>query len=112
PRWRATARAITSQCPGGVTVPPPSAQNRAISVCSAVRVTLSARPNSFVKLKSLAHCALSKPGGGGGRNSEPLVMAKGITAGQFGKRAGANAGGVGAHMPAPLPAVYATMFPD
>src|ERR1051325_6494990 len=46
------------QCPGGVTVPGPSAQNRAISDCSAVRAALSERPSSLVRLKSKAHWAL------------------------------------------------------
>src|SRR5881394_1098299 len=102
------SRAMTFQWPGGVTVPPPSAQNLAIAVCSGVRVALSARPSSFVRLNSEAHCALSSSGGGGGRNWELLIMENGVTDGQLGRSDGANAGGVGTQIPAPLPGVYAT----
>ena len=86
-------------------MPPPSAQNLAIAVCSAVRVALSARPSTFVRLKSEAHSALSNAGGKGGRNCDPLIMENGVTNGQFGSRDGANAGGVGTQTPAPLPGV-------
>src|ERR1044071_5900317 len=100
------------QCPGGVTVPGPSAQNRAISDCSAVRVALSERPSSDLRLKSKAHWALSSPGGGGGRNCEPLIIAKGVTCGQLGRSAGASAGGVGTQIPGPLPGVYSTAMSE
>src|SRR6185369_12069606 len=103
---------MTFQCPGGVTVPLPSAQNLAISVCSRVRVALSARPRSFVRLKSEAHSAVSSPGGTGGRNCEPRIMAKGVTNAQFGRSAGAYAGGVGTQTPAPLPGVYGTVVSE
>src|SRR6266542_2729827 len=104
--------AMTFQCPGGVTVPLPSAQNLAIAVCSGVRVALSARPSSFVSLKSEAHSALSSRGGKGGRNCDPLIIANGVTDGQFGRSAGANAGGVGTQTPAPLPGAYSTAMSE
>src|SRR5881394_3735816 len=42
--------AILFQCPGGVSVPAPSAQNNAICVCSAVRVEPIAAPSSLTSL--------------------------------------------------------------
>src|SRR5687767_11579203 len=57
-----TSCAITFQCPGGVTVPAPSAQNLAISVSSSVRVALVADPSAFVWLYSSAHSWLSSAG--------------------------------------------------
>src|ERR1700751_4544841 len=99
PRWAATSRAITFQWPGGVTVPAPSAQKKTDAVCSAVRPLLSFEPNCLVKLKSRAEEALARAGGPGGRNWEPLVMLQGFTPGHCGRRAGANAGGVGRQSP-------------
>src|SRR5262245_19770945 len=37
--------AMLFQCPGGVSVPAPSAQNKAICVCSSVRVDPTAAPS-------------------------------------------------------------------
>src|SRR5512132_735584 len=42
--------AILFQCPGGVSVPAPSAQNKAISVSSSVRVDPTAAPSSLTSL--------------------------------------------------------------
>src|SRR6266568_4032754 len=42
--------AILFQWPGGVSVPAPSAQNKAIWVCSSVRVEPTAAPSSLTSL--------------------------------------------------------------
>src|SRR5882724_4667057 len=95
--------AMLFQCPGGVSVPVPSAQNKAISVWSSVRVELTSSPSSLTSLKSAAYCWLSRDGGPGGRNCELLVIANGTTNPHCGSKYGRNNGGVGTHTPGPLP---------
>src|SRR5437879_1198562 len=73
--------AVSFQWPGGVTVPAPSAQNRAICVWSGVRTVLLAAPKSLTSLNSAAYWPLVRVGGPDGRNCAPLVMANGVTLG-------------------------------
>src|SRR5262245_35629766 len=108
PRAADTSCATMFQCPGGVAVPGPLIQNRAISVCSAVRVVLSMAPSSLTWLKAAVYSALVRAGGGGGRNCEPLFKANGSTSGQPGRTAEAKSGGVGCQSPGSLPGVYVT----
>src|ERR1051325_492860 len=68
PRSAAMPCAMLFQWPGGVSVPPPSAQNRAISDWSAVRVDPTAAPNALTSLTSAAYLALARAGGPDGRN--------------------------------------------
>src|SRR5215470_5509125 len=104
----ATVAAIWFQWPGDG-----SAQNRAISVPSAVRVVLLTAPSSLISLKAAVYSALSRAGGAGGRNWLPLVRAKGVTPPQCGSRPGAFAGGVGRHWPASvLPTYGGGVAPD
>src|SRR3954447_21671203 len=93
-------------------VPSPSFQNRAICVCSAVRVVLSARPRLLTSLKAAAYSALVSAGGGAGRNCEPADIANGVTYGRCGTSAGRLAGGVGCQSPGSVPGVYVTVAPD
>ena len=97
----ATCWAIRFQWPGGVSVPPPSAQNFAISVCSSVRVALVAEPISRTWLYSEAYRRLTKAGCAGGRNCEGVRIRNGSTKPHCGRRNGANAPGVGVHSPTP-----------
>src|SRR5207244_822291 len=83
------------QWPGGVTVASPSAQNRAISVWSAVRVVLRTAPSSLTSRKSAAYSGLSSGGCAGGRNWSGRVRANGATARHWGKSASRKVGGVG-----------------
>src|SRR5438093_11946824 len=69
--------AMLFQWPGGVSVPAPSAQKRAIWDWSAVRVELVFAPSSLTSLRSAVYFALVRAGGPGGRNSELVVMQKG-----------------------------------
>src|SRR4030095_426132 len=101
--------AILFQWPGGVSVPAPSAQNKAISVCSSVRVEPVVAPSSVTSLESVAYCALSREGGPGGRNWEPLLIPNGATNPHWGNKYGAEAGGVGNQTPGPLPPGGGTM---
>src|SRR5690242_2225739 len=78
PLARATAWTMSFQWPGGVAVPGPSIQNKAISVWSAVRNEFEIAPRFFVIRKSRVYCALVSEGGGGGLNCEPLSIAKGV----------------------------------
>src|SRR5262245_47436165 len=72
--------AISFQCPGGVKViPGRSDQNLAYAVWSAVRVVLSVPPTDFTSLYAAVYRALSRAGGGPGRNCDGLVMANGVT---------------------------------
>src|SRR5215470_2839531 len=96
-----TLAAIWFQWPGEG-----SAQNRAISVSSALRTVLLAAPSSLISLKAAVYAALSRAGGAGGRNWSPLVRARGATPPQCGVRPGALAGGVGRHWPGSVPPTY------
>src|SRR5215472_16374819 len=97
--------AITFQWPGGVAVPPPSPQNRAISVWSGVRRELVLAPMVIVRLRSEAYWSPIRAGGAGGRNPAVLGTPKGVTAPQPGSSAGAKAGGVGTQSPGLFPGV-------
>ena len=88
PCCSATIWAMRFRWPGGVAVPAPLAQNRAMAVWSAVRVALVAEPSSLTSLKAAVYSALSSAGGAAGRNWSPLVMANGVTSGQCGVQAG------------------------
>src|SRR5437899_1747616 len=70
--------AMLFQWPGGVSVPAPSAQKRAIWDWSAVRVEMVFAPSCFTSLTSAAYLSLVRAGGPGGRNSELVVMQKGL----------------------------------
>src|SRR5215472_10532899 len=105
PRAAAIVCAITFQWPGGVSVPAPSDQNRAISVWSGVRRELVLAPSVIVRLRSSAYWSLMRAGGAGGRNPGALGTPKGATAPQPGRSAGAKAGGVGTQSPGLLPGV-------
>src|SRR5689334_19458307 len=74
-----TSWAMLFQCPGGVSVPPPSAQNNAICVWSAVRAEFTAAPSALTSLKAAVHSALLRAGGPGGRNCVERLIAKGVT---------------------------------
>src|SRR5438093_13787054 len=70
--------AILFQWPGGVSVPAPSAQNRAICVWSEVRVELVAAPSCLTSFMSAAYFALVRAGGPAGRNCALLFMQEGL----------------------------------
>src|SRR5689334_14967941 len=98
--------AIKFQCPGGVAVPAPSAQNSAICVCSAVRVVESASPSASTSWKAEVYAALSTAGGPAGRNIDPDGSTSGVTAGHCGNVGlELNPGGVGCQTPTPEPTV-------
>src|SRR5438128_5436821 len=78
PRAAPISCAMLFQWPGGVSVPAPSAQKRAIWDWSAVRVELVLAPSSLTSLRSAVYFALVRAGGPGGRNSELVVMQKGL----------------------------------
>src|SRR5262249_41659677 len=104
----ATVAAIWFQWPGDG-----SAQNRAISVSSAVRVVLLAAPSSLISLKAAVYSAVPRSGGAGGRNWSPRVGARGSPPPQCGSRPGAFAGGVGRHWPGSvLPRYGGGVTPD
>src|SRR6266496_4851321 len=63
PRAAEIVCAILFQWPGGVSVPAPSAQNKALSVCSSVRGEPTAAPSSLTSSKSAAYRSLSRDGG-------------------------------------------------
>src|SRR3989442_16004279 len=65
--------------PRGVSVPAPSAQNRAIKLCSGVRVEPTCAPSAFTSSKSPTYFALPRAGGPGGRNEWLAGMANGVT---------------------------------
>src|SRR5215210_825464 len=115
-RLRARSRerplAIVIQCPGGVSVPAPSAQKRAICVWSAVRFGLLTRPIRLTSRKAARYSAEFGDGGAGGRSSALLVIAHGVTYGQLGSRGGAKAGGVASHQPPPRGASQASVAPE
>src|SRR4030095_11384197 len=102
PRASPRACAMLFQWPGGVSVPAPSAQNKAIWLCSSVRVEPTAAPSSLTSSQSSAYCGLSRDGGPGGRNCELLLIANGTTNPHCGSKYGRKAGGVGIHTPGPL----------
>src|SRR5262245_26271663 len=77
PDVRAALCAIRFQWPGGVTVPGPSAQKYAISVCSGVRTVLLRAPSVLTSSKSCAYSGLSIFGGHAGRNCDPDVIPNG-----------------------------------
>src|SRR5437867_13018592 len=91
------------QWPGGVSVPAPSAQKRAMVDCSAVRVELVAAPSCLTSLKSAVYLALVRAGGPVGRNSELVIMQKGLRKAHCANKYGVKDGGVGTHAPGPLP---------
>src|SRR5688572_10157352 len=91
------------QCPGGVSVPAPSAQKRAISVCSGDRVEPAAAPSARTSARSSRYSALSKGGGPDGRKVLPDGVANGMTNPQCGSRYAAKPGVVGCHTPNPVP---------
>src|SRR5262245_35320936 len=82
-----------------------SAQNRAISVPSALRMVLLAAPSSLTSLKAAVYSRLVSAGGPAARNWSPLVRAKGVTPPQCGSNAAAKAGGVGCQSPGLVPGV-------
>src|SRR5262245_24894063 len=94
-RSAATVCAMRFQCPGGVTVPSPSAQKCAISVCSFVRVEFVAAPRARTSRSAAAYASESSFGGAGGRNAVRSVTAKPATFVQPGRSGSACAGGVG-----------------
>src|SRR5579864_25003 len=55
------------------------AQNLAMVVWSAVRVTLMSWPRLCTWLMAAAHAGLDKAGGGGGRNWLPVSSTQGVT---------------------------------
>lgn len=79
---------MTFQCPGGVAVPAPLDQNRAISVSSAVRRDPVLAHSAFTSFTSSAYRLLSRANGAGGRYSEAAGMPKGSTSPHHGSRAG------------------------
>src|SRR5262245_9070167 len=109
PRSVLTCCAMRFQCPGGVSVPAPSAQNSAMSSCSAVRADPTAAPSNLTSFKSAAQRAESSAGGPCGRKKELVGMANGDTNPHCGNRYGASAGGVGCHTPGPEPDGGATI---
>src|SRR5262245_35420156 len=98
------------RCPAGVAVPAPLAQNRAMLVWSAVRVLLVAAPIAFTSFKAAAYLLLVSAGTLCGVNCDALCIAKGVTSGQLGNSAAANAGGVGIQSPGWFPGVYGPMI--
>src|SRR5215212_8099864 len=74
-----------------------SAQNRAASVCSAVRVVLVLEPISCVSLKSRAQRLLESGGGPFGRNCSAEERLNGRMSGRYAPAAGVGA--VGSHVP-------------
>ena len=104
--WRTVKFCATRfQWPGGVAVPAPSAQKRAIRVCSGVRAPLVSRPRRLTSLKERVYSALDGVGGATFTNRSGLLMAQGVTEGHCGRRTVAKAGGVGAHQKAPVGAL-------
>jgi hypothetical protein len=103
PWSRATCPAIWFQCPGGVTVPLPSDQKRAIWVWSAVRAVLVALPRVLTSLKASPQAGLVRAGGPAGRNCDGLVMANGCKVAHCGSRAAMYMGAVGCHWPGAVP---------
>ena len=101
PSAAASCMAIWFQWPGGVTVPSPSAQNRAVCVSSAVRVDPVARPFSLTSLKAAAYASLPRAGGAAGRNWSGELRANGVTSAHCGSRASAYIGVVGCQAPGP-----------
>lgn len=99
PRASATCAAMPFQCPGGVAVPAPSAQKRAISVCSGVRTELFAFPRACTAATSATYSGEPVDGGGGGRKAAAAGMPKGVTAPQPGRSGGAKPEGVGRQWP-------------
>src|SRR5689334_8076538 len=92
--------AIWFQWPGGVKVTPGrSAQNRAKAVWSAVRTVLVVPPTAITSWYAAVYSALSRAGGGPGRNCDGLAMANGVTNAKFRPTGGPNPGGVGDHIP-------------
>src|SRR5262245_33984293 len=63
---------------------PTPAQNKAISVCSGVRVVELLLPKDLTWLKASVYSALVSAGGGPGRNWSPSSRAKGVTPGHCG----------------------------
>src|SRR5262245_50723223 len=72
---------------------------RAIWVWSAVRVVEVALPSDLTSLKAAAYSALSRAGGGPGRNWEELSTANGVTSETWALAAAVRSGGVGCHWP-------------
>src|SRR5262249_16410410 len=101
-----TPAAIWFQCLGDG-----SAQNRAISVPSALRMVLLAAPSSLTSLKAAVYSRLVSAGGPAARNRSPLGMANGVTPPQCGATGDAKAGGVGCQAPGSVPGGYGTTPP-
>src|SRR4051812_2901866 len=80
-----------------------AAQNQAKRVWSAVRTRLAALPIVFVSLNSAAYRALVSDGGPAGRNCDGALMTHGVMYANCGPAPGANAGGVGRHIPTAVP---------
>src|SRR5262245_10505079 len=81
-----------------------SAQKRAISVCSGVRVVELMLPRDFTCSKASVYLSLVRAGGGGARNCEPLSSANGVTPGHHVVTGmGLLAGGVGCQSPGSEP---------
>jgi hypothetical protein len=96
----AAVDAISFQCPGGVYVPLPSAQKRAIWVCSEVRVVELSAPYSLTSLNAWVYSLLVRLGTPSGRNWEPEVRAKGVILPHCGNSAPSKLGKSGCHFPA------------
>ena len=75
----ATERATGQYTAGAV-----ASQNRAMAVCSGVRLELLIPPSALISSKSRFHTSLVKPGGGPGRNWSPLVITHGRRLPQWG----------------------------
>src|SRR4051794_509780 len=97
PRAAATVWAILFQWPRGETVPSPSDQKWAISVCSGVRARLSVPPRALTWLKLAVYSGVFSGGGSAGRNWDELRRQNGVTVDQCGSRAALKSGGVGRH---------------
>src|SRR4029078_11361313 len=98
PRATATARSAPSQMTAAEV-----SQNRAMLVCSSVRVALASDPISLISLKSLAYSSLVRLGPSPGRNCDPARRTQGCTCPHPGTSAARLAGGVGTQTPG-LPA--------
>src|SRR5262245_23659713 len=90
------ARQARFHCRGGV-----SLQNRAMSVCSAVRLLPTPAPSILISLQCGAHSCLPRLNGPARRNCEADFSANGSTNGVSGAWAARNAGGVGTQTPGP-----------
>ena len=95
----ATMEASRLRWPGGVEVPAPLFQNRAMAVWFADRVVLLTEPIAFTSLNALAYSWLFIAGTLLGVNCDGLVIANGRRLAHCGSRAAAKPDGVGCQWP-------------